>query len=493
MAYILLQLARRQSHDNKSTHQKYGITVAVDFINSLGAGAGIDTKALVSSLVEAERAGKKSIIDNKIEDNDAQISGLGTVVSKVTELRLAATALNDATDFNNFNVSNSQSTALTVSAGSLASAGSHTITVANQAKAQSSNSIDADTSAGFTSGSQSINSGAAFDMVFTLGSTSQTTQTVSVTSATPDGVVAAINDANLGVTAQLVALDTSGSNYSIQLTGQTGAESAFSISESVSELNFTTPTGFAAADADITVNGIQYARATNTIDDIISGVTLELTGATSGAATIGITSNTADARANIENFVTTFNNVMAQLNALTSAANDGALSGDSIINQIRRDIQSIVINTSSSPGSSIERLSDLGIEITKTGNLEINDTKLTTTLANNFSDIVTLFSADTNNDSEIGDADRGIAGDLSMLIKKVTASDGYLTTQTNFLTNRTSEYQQDLADLETKLERLEERYTKQFLTMQTLVDQMNTTKDSLKSSFENLPYNNRDA
>jgi flagellar hook-associated protein 2 len=305
--------------------------------------------------------------------------------------------------------------------------------------------------------------------------------------------VAAINDANLGVTAQLVALDTSGSNYSIQLTGQTGAESAFSISESVSELNFTTPTGFAAADADITVNGIQYARATNTIDDIISGVTLELTGATSGAATVGITSNTADARANIENFVTTFNNVMAQLNALTSAANDGALSGDSIINQIRRDIQSIVINTSSSPGSSIERLSDLGIEITKTGNLEINDTKLTTTLANNFSDIVTLFSADTNNDSEIGDADRGIAGDLSMLIKKVTASDGYLTTQANFLTNRTSEYQQDLADLETKLERLEERYTKQFLTMQTLVDQMNTTKDSLKSSFENLPYNNRDA
>ncbi|NCF33268.1 MAG: flagellar filament capping protein FliD [Proteobacteria bacterium] len=467
--------------------------MAVDFINSLGAGAGIDTKALVSSLVEAERAGKKSIIDNKIEDNDAQISGLGTVVSKVTELRLAAIALNDATDFNNFNVSNSQSTALAVSAGSLASAGSHTITVANQAKAQSSNSIDAGTSAGFTSGSQSINSGAAFDMVFTLGSSNQTTQTVSVTSATPDGVVAAINGANLGVTAQLVALDTSGSNYSIQLTGQTGAESAFSISESVSELNFTTPAGFAAADADITVNGIQYARATNTIDDIISGVTLELTGATSGAATIGITSNTADARANIENFVTTFNNVMAQLNALTSAANDGALSGDSIINQIRRDIQSIVINTSSSPGSSIERLSDLGIEITKTGNLEINDTKLTTTLANSFSDIVTLFSADTNNDSEIGDADRGIAGDLSMLIKKVTASDGYLTTQANFLTNRTNEYQQDLADLETKLERLEERYTRQFLTMQTLVDQMNTTKDSLKSSFENLPYNNRDA
>lgn len=466
---------------------------AVDFINSLGAGAGIDTKALVSSLVEAERAGKKSIIDNKISDNDAQISGLGTVVSKVTELRLAAIALNDSSDFNNFSVSNTQSSALSVSASSLASAGSHSITVTSQARAQSSNSANASTGSGFTSGSQTINGGTAFDMTFTLGSSNQTTQTVSVATATPDGVVTAINDANLGVKAQLVALDTSGSNYSIQLTGETGAESAFSISESVSELNFTTPAGFSAADADLTVNGIQYARATNSIDDIISGVTLDLAGATSGAATIGITSNTVTARANIENFVVTYNDVVAQIDELTSSAFGGSLSGDSIIKQIRRDIQSIVINTSSTPGSSIQRFSDLGVEITKTGNLEINDTKLTTTLANNFADIVTLFSADTNNDSEIGEANRGIAGDLSMLIKQITASDGYLTTQAKFLAARTSEYQQDLADLETKLARLEERYTKQFLTMQTLVDQMNTTKDSLKSSFENLPYNNRDA
>ncbi len=465
----------------------------IDFINSLGAGAGIDTKALVSSLVEAERAGKKSLIDKKIEANNAQISGLGTAVSKVTELRLAAIALNDATDFNNFTVSNTQSTALTVSAGSLATAGSHTITVTSQAKAQSSNSLDASGSSGFTSGSQTINGGNSFDMVFTLGASNQTTQTVNVATATPDGVVAAINGANLGVTAQLVALDTSGSSYSIQLTGQTGAESAFAISESVSELNFTTPSGFAAADADLTVNGVQYARATNTVDDIITGVTLELAGATSGAATIGITGNTANAKANIEAFVETYNDVNAQLNSLTSSAMGGSLAGDSIVKQIRRDIQNIVLNTSSTPGSNVKRLSDIGIEVTKTGDLEISETKLSSALANNFSEIVTFFSADTNNDSEIGEASRGIAGDLSMLVKQITASDGYFTTQASFLNERVSEYQQNLIDLETKLEILEERYTKQFLTMQTLVDQMNTTKESLKSSFENLPYNNRDA
>ena len=465
--------------------------MAVDFINSLGAGAGIDTKALVSSLVEAERAGKKSLIDRKIEANNAQISGLGTAVSKVTELRLAAIALNDATDFSNYTVSNTQSTALSVSAGSLASPGSHTITVTSQAKAQSSNSINASTSSGFTSGSTSINGGNSFDMVFTLGASVQTTQTVSVSTATPDGVVAAINNANLGVTAQLVALDTSGSSYSIQLSGKTGAESAFSISESVSELNFATPSGFAAADADLTVNGVQYARATNTIDDIITGVTLELAGATTGAATIGLTASTANARSSIEAFVATYNDVNSQLNTLTSSAAGGSLAGDSIIKQIRRDIQNIVLNTSSTPGSNIKRLSDIGIEVTKTGDLEVSDTKLAAALANSFSEVITFFSADTNNDSEIGEANRGVAGDLSMLVKQLTASSGYLTTQSTTLTARIGEYEQDLTDLETKLSALEERYTRQFLTMQTLVDQMNTTKESIKSSFENLPYNNR--
>jgi flagellar hook-associated protein 2 len=229
------------------------------------------------------------------------------------------------------------------------------------------------------------------------------------------------------------------------------------------------------------------------VDDIITGVTLELAGATSGAATIGITGNTANAKANIEAFVETYNDVNAQLNSLTSSAMGGSLAGDSIVKQIRRDIQNIVLNTSSTPGSNVKRLSDIGIEVTKTGDLEISETKLSSALANNFSEIVTFFSADTNNDSEIGEASRGIAGDLSMLVKQITASDGYFTTQASFLNERVSEYQQNLIDLETKLEKLEERYTKQFLTMQTLVDQMNTTKESLKSSFENLPYNNRDA
>ena len=219
--------------------------------------------------------------------------------------------------------------------------------------------------------------------------------------------------------------------------------------------------------------------------------TYHLAAATSGAATVTVNRDTSATKANIESFVSTFNEVHTELKSLISSADSGPLRGNSIIRQITRDLQSIVLNASSTPGSSVTRLSEMGISLTRTGELEVNQTKLDTALANNFADIVTIFSANTNNDSEIGDADRGIAGDLSMAIKGLTSSTGYLTTQAVALTERASEYQRDLELLEEKLA-TQERYTQQFLTMQRLIDEMNTTKDSLKSSFENLPFNNRD-
>ena len=155
---------------------------------------------------------------------------------------------------------------------------------------------------------------------------------------------------------------------------------------------------------------------------------MNLASATSGTATVGITLDTSVAKSAIESFVTTYNDVTSQIDALVSSADSGSLKGNSIVRQINRDLQSIVLNTSSTPGNTITRLGDMGITITKTGELEIDHTDLDAVLANNYEDVKTVFSANTNNDSEIGDATRGIAGDLSKLIKDLTSSTGYLTT-----------------------------------------------------------------
>ena len=97
-------------------------TSSVNIANTMGAGSGIDTKALAQSLVEAERAPRKERIDAQIKKSEAKITGYSTLKYLLSELKTAFQGLNDAKDFQSLTVNNSQSSALTVTAGSTASA-----------------------------------------------------------------------------------------------------------------------------------------------------------------------------------------------------------------------------------------------------------------------------------------------------------------------------------------------------------------------------------
>ena len=61
--------------------------MAVDYINTLGAGAGFNTKELVAALVNAEKAPKESSINNRITES-AKISALASAVSNLNTLGL---------------------------------------------------------------------------------------------------------------------------------------------------------------------------------------------------------------------------------------------------------------------------------------------------------------------------------------------------------------------------------------------------------------------
>lgn len=463
--------------------------MAIDYVNALGAGSSMNTKEIVSALVNAERAPKEAAIQRKVDESESKISGLASALSALQTFQASAQTLNDLSDFNSFSVSNSQTNAFTATASTSASSGSHTVEVTSVARAQRSSMV-ADGPADFTSTTQTLNSGTAFDLTVAIGPDgNQTSHTVSVTTATPAGIVSALNAADLGITARLTDVGTSGNSYKIQLTGESGNDKAFSITPSVNSLLTTaTPSGQTAANADITIDGLQFSRATNSINDVIPGVTLELNAATSGTANVSINQDTSAAKTKITDFVAAYNVVKGALDEITSFEQEGAFAGDSLFRKIASDLSSIMTNVSSTRGTSLTRLSDLGISITKVGTFEVNDSKLESALANNFADLTTIFSAGTTNQTEVGDANRGIAGDISKLITDLSSSTGYITTQTASLNAQVAEYQVDLADLGTRMEKIEDRYTQQFLTMQRVVDEMNRTKDDLISSFDNLPF-----
>jgi flagellar hook-associated protein 2 len=437
----------------------------------------------VEALVNAEKAPAEARLNTKIAESEAQISGLGQAVSVLNVVRDAAQRLNDAKDFKTYAVTNSQTSAFTATTTSQARAGSNNITVSQIAQEQRS------LSNAFASDTAKFNAG-SITLSLTVGSTSQTTSSISVADASLSGTVKAINAANLGVTAEIVDTGESANRYRIQLIGETGAEKAFSLTSSDNSLNFSSVQS--AADAKLNVNGIDFTRSKNVIDDVLTGVSLSLNSVTTGAASLSINQDNSEAKANIVDFVTIYNEAQKQLKDLGNSSTGGELAGDSIFRSLTRSLRSTVLGTSSSATSSISNLSDMGISVSRTGELTVDDTKLDKAISSNYSDIVTMFTADTDSQATSSTDAAGLAGDLNKLISDATNSSSYLVTQQKTLASSVSTRQAELTELEERMERVEERYNRQFLAMQQIIDQMNSTRESMESSFENLPFSNRD-
>ena len=133
----------------------------------------------------------------------------------------------------------------------------------------------------------------------------------------------------------------------------------------------------------------------------------------------------------------------------------------------------------------------MGISIDRYGQLVFDEAKLDVALNDSYDDVIKIFSANINDQSRFNNNPAGIAGDIKSLIERATASDGYLSTAEASLAERNIGYEQDLKDLDERMARVEERYNRQFLAMQTIIEEMNSTKESLIASFENLPFSNR--
>ncbi len=452
----------------------------IDYINALGAGASFDTKSIVEALVQAERAGAESQIERKVAVTESKISGIGAAVSILDILKQGAELLNDARDFNTFTVQNTSAGAVNATASTAARAGTNSVAVTSLAKEQRS------ISSGFDSDIQTLNNNNAIQIDITVDGN---TQTLTVDSANLAAVATAINEADLGLNAEVVNTGSGSGSYRLQLVGEAGSSESFSVSSDFNELTFETIQ--TATDAELTVNGVDFIRSSNQISDIIQGVTLNLIGTTDQTETISISRDTSLAKGNIMSFIAMFNEASSEFKNLTGSENDGPLRGDTIFRSIVNQLRNIMVSESSSPGENINSLSSMGISIDRYGQLLYDEGKIDAALNKNYDEVIGLFSANINDQSRFSSDPAGIAGDIKNLIERVTASDGYLSTAQASLTESSAGYEQDLKDIDERMIKVEERYNRQFLAMQTIIEEMNSTKESLIASFENLPFSNK--
>ena len=130
--------------------------------------------------------------------------------------------------------------------------------------------------------------------------------------------------------------------------------------------------------------------------------------------------------------------------------------------------------------------------MTRSGVLEINETALATALTSNYADIRQMISADTDNQTTIGTASRGVAGDALVILDEFLSSTGILESRITNNETRIADYKEDLSELDTRMQAIYERYLRQFTAMEKAIDEMNSMRDYLKQQIEALPFNNRD-
>ena len=103
--------------------------------------------------------------------------------------------------------------------------------------------------------------------------------------------------------------------------------------------------------------------------------------------------------------------------------------------------------------------------------------------------MVTALTADTENQTDIGDASRGLAGDMSAMIRNLTKATGPIDNAIKNSSQNLSDYKVRLEELDARMERIRERYTQQFAAMQSIVDNFNATGEYLKNNLAALNKN----
>ena len=469
--------------------------MAVDFLGALGAGSDIDSKTLVESLVAAERAPKEQSITAKVDKAELKISAYGEVLSALNSLSTAFSGLNDQDDFNDYTVNINGALALDGSPAFSVSATNSVEPGLNEIAVTSVATKDRWASdRGYAATNTAINGGNTITLGITIDGT---TTNVTVATATPQGIVDAVNAADLGIDASLVNTGAASDPYKILFEGQLGADNTFSVTDDATTgtvLNMTDRLS-TASNAELTVNGVAVERSSNIIDDVVSGVMLTLSAATAATSVISVERDVSGVDTRIRALVDAYNAMEVTFDKLSNSESTeelgGVFSGDTSFRVLRDRVKNLFLSQSSTATDTYTYLNDIGITFARNGDLEIDDDRLATALADNFSDVVTIFSADTNNQSSFGDADRGIAGDAIVELEEMMAQDGTIVTQTRTLTDRIADYQDDLADLDRRMTQIYNRYLAQFTAMETAIDEMNSLRQYLENQLTSLPFNNK--
>ncbi|MFA6051972.1 MAG: flagellar filament capping protein FliD [Methylobacter sp.] len=457
--------------------------------SSLGIGSGMDINGIVSQLVQAEGQPQFAAISRQETATQTRLSALGSLKSALSTFQVAVQKLKDGNLFKTHQAVSANTAIFTATAGIGSVAGTHTVEVTQLAKAQ--NSIT--TTEYANANSVATATGGTLNFTYGAGSTKTPFAVTVGANATLANIRDAINGAagNNGVTASIINVNstvTPGTTISkLVLTSKdTGVANGFSLAVTggdagLNALDTTVPANYATtapADAMIKIDGLAATRSTNTITDVLSGVTLNLQSAAVGTVVnLNVTLDNAAINKTITDFVTAYNNFHTATKDLskysgTSGGANGPLLGDSLLRNMTSKLRQDASNTVTSATSSYNSLAMIGIKIDGAGVMSLDSTKLNTALAANLSAVSDVFSS-TN----------GVATRLDTDLTQYLQSGGSLDAQQSTLNKTLKSLGDKRISVQLRLDNLQKSMQKQFIAMDLAVGQFQSTAQMLTQKF----------
>jgi flagellar hook-associated protein 2 len=437
-------------------------------ISAPGIGSGLDVGGIVDQLMAVERRPLNQLEAGK-QDLKTQLSTLGQLKSSLATFQSALSDLKNLDAFEVYQAESSDETAFTATANSDAAIGFSDIEVIRLAEAHKMGSqaiADTDTTTLGRGGD---------GMTLTVDGNAFT---VNAGGMTLSEIRDAINDApdNTGVSASIIS-ENSGSHHLVLSAIEPGNDNAVALSVTgrlnrdlgLSDINDPTQ-----LDSELLVDGLYtITRSSNTIDDAITGLTLNLLGETTGAAQLTVSRDIDSVKQSAQTFVDAFNELRTTMKNMSG--DDSAL--DSTLRSIESRMRGVFNTSPSGLNGSFNYLTEVGVSFQRDGSLSLDSADLEAAIAGDFADVAELFAHD----------DQGYLFRLDSVIEGFIEFNGQLDNREDSLNNRINAVDDRIFEMEFRLGLREKTLLDQFNALDTLMGTLQGTSDFLTQQLAALP------
>jgi flagellar hook-associated protein 2 len=247
-----------------------------------------------------------------------------------------------------------------------------------------------------------------------------------------------------------------------------------------------------ATNAMIEINGIAgIESSTNTFSEAVDGVTFNINPETvsndgdTASASVSVSKDTGKATDAVQAFVDQYNSVVGFLDGKTEYDEEegkgAVLQGDSTAMRLQTRLRELVTSKVKDSGD-YNTLTSVGIEVDRYGVMSFDKDKFVETIDQSPEEVMSLFNAESDTDSFDGMA---VKMD-SYLDQLMQSNTDLIPRRLDFYDTRIESLNDDIEDVERRVEMTRERYVEQFTAMETAISEMNQQMSWMQSQLSSL-------